>query len=592
MSDENAVEPVIPAEPEEPQAPNRFIKYYGIMVRIMVAYWVFRWMQSGSVQQQPHPNSAPSQVTNGNGGNGYSQCVWPLGTKVELFICISDKFMDDEKCELHSQVRHSFTLGQQAWHFSDSIQLENVHYSTEKNQTWFAHIYACRDGSLPSDILAQNAGDHKVMYQRYMLTQFRPYRKPSDKKSLLDSGDDVTETEVSLFEEKELAGKYVPYWYSNITLNVVAEVQQLPVAQLRQVPRILNQFKFIPGSMQTRHYPLIYVDEFWTLKDDVLAHPINETVRSLPLHIEISPYAWWKFQVTQQMEESFSMQVNMMGASNREIDQLKRMFIETNPYLLLLTFCVSLLHSLFDFLAFKNDVQFWQKQKDAEGLSVRSIGLNIILQSIIFLYLFDNETSWMIIVSSGVGVLIEIWKLQKVVKISFTGSRIKFEDRYPKSELGKATDAHDKLAFKYLGIATFPLVIAYSIYSLIYEKHKSWYSWVLGTAVGFVYTFGFIGMTPQLFINYKLKSVAHMPWKTFMYKALNTFIDDLFAFIIKMPTLHRLACFRDDFIFLIYLYQRWIYPVDKSRANEYGQVLAENAVERQVEAEEDKEKTE
>jgi hypothetical protein len=29
------------------------------------------------------------------------------------------------------------------------------------------------------------------------------------------------------------------------------------------------------------------------------------------------------------------------------------------------------------------------------------------------------------------------------------------------------------------------------------------------------------------------------------YKFLNTIIDDLFAFIIKMPTMHRLACFRD-----------------------------------------------
>ncbi|RKP23624.1 hypothetical protein SYNPS1DRAFT_18312, partial [Syncephalis pseudoplumigaleata] len=84
---------------------------------------------------------------------------------------------------------------------------------------------------------------------------------------------------------------------------------------------------------------------------------------------------------------------------------------------------------------------------------------------------------------------------------------------------------------------------------------------------------GFIAMTPQLFINYKLKSVAHMPWKTFMYKALNTFVDDLFAFwIIRMPTLHRLACLRDDVVFFVYLYQRWIYPVDPTRANEYGQV--------------------
>jgi len=111
-------------------------------------------------------------------------------------------------------------------------------------------------------------------------------------------------------------------------------------------------------------------------------------------------------------------------------------------------------------------------------------------------------------------------------------------------------------------------------------------------------------MTPQLFINYKLKSVAHMPWKTFMYKALNTVVDDLFAFIIRMPTLHRLACFRDgaqrpagtagprvgdmrtqrfpgmprtralgaaDIIFVIYLYQRWKYPVDTTRVNEFGQ---------------------
>ena len=52
-------------------------------------------------------------------------------------------------------------------------------------------------------------------------------------------------------------------------------------------------------------------------------------------------------------------------------------------------------------------------------------------------------------------------------------------------------------------------------------------------------------MTPQLFINYKLKSVAHLPWRMLSYKALNTFIDDLFAFVIKMPTLYRLGCFRD-----------------------------------------------
>ena len=62
-----------------------------------------------------------------------------------------------------------------------------------------------------------------------------------------------------------------------------------------------------------------------------------------------------------------------------------------------------------------------------------------------------------------------------------------------------------------------------------------------------------------------------MPARTMFYKTLNTFIDDLFAFTIKMPTLHRLATLRDDIIFFVYLYQAWAYKVDYSRVNEFGQ---------------------
>lgn len=51
----------------------------------------------------------------------------------------------------------------------------------------------------------------------------------------------------------------------------------------------------------------------------------------------------------------------------------------------------------------------------------------------------------------------------------------------------------------------------------------------------------------------------------FAYRFLNTIIDDLFSFIIPMPTMHRLSVFRDDVVFVILLYQRWLYPVDRKR---------------------------
>lgn len=138
------------------------------------------------------------------------------------------------------------------------------------------------------------------------------------------------------------------------------------------------------------------------------------------------------------------------------------------------------------------------------------------------------------------------------------------------SYVQSSTREYDQLAFRYLSWALFPLLFGYAIYSLLYVEQKGWYSWVLGMLYGFLLTFGFIMMTPQLFINYKLKSVAHLPWRMLSYKFLNTFIDDIFAFVIKMPTMYRIGCLRDDVIFFIYLYQRYIYRVDPSRVNEFG----------------------
>lgn len=80
------------------------------------------------------------------------------------------------------------------------------------------------------------------------------------------------------------------------------------------------------------------------------------------------------------MEESLAMQVQTMGSSSSQIYEMKRMLLETNPYLLGLTFAVTLLHTVFDFLAFKNDISFWKNKKSMEGLSARSILLNTFCQ--------------------------------------------------------------------------------------------------------------------------------------------------------------------------------------------------------------------
>lgn len=170
------------------------------------------------------------------------------------------------------------------------------------------------------------------------------------------------------------------------------------------------------------------------------------------------------------------------------------------------------------------------------------------------LYLLNEKATLLITAPSAISCVLLVWKILKI-----------WRARGLTSDAMKQTSQVDEMATNHMMLVLAPLMLGYSAYSLLYKQHLGWYGWLLGSLTGAVYAFGFIMMMPQLVINYKLKSVAHLQWRYLIYRALNTFIDDLFAFIITMPTMHRLSCFRDDIIFFIYLYQRWIYPVDTAR---------------------------
>lgn len=76
-----------------------------------------------------------------------------------------------------------------------------------------------------------------------------------------------------------------------------------------------------------------------------------------------------------------------------------------------ITMCVSLLHTVFDMLAFKNDIGFWKNNKSMEGLSARSVIINACCQLVILLYLIENDTSYVVLFSSFLGTVIEFWKV-------------------------------------------------------------------------------------------------------------------------------------------------------------------------------------
>ncbi|GAM25557.1 hypothetical protein SAMD00019534_087320, partial [Acytostelium subglobosum LB1] len=443
----------------------------------------------------------------------------------------------------------------------------------EQNITFKTPDYLKNNGSLYAHVLVHNILSPTYSLQTvHPLIVYAPRPKTKGKNLLADKKEVVEEP---IYDPNEL----VSYWKPSMIINLIVDNTAYGPGSIP--PEMFQQFN-VSGD---RYSPSVFLNEFWLYKEHLSM--VNETVDELTLTMSTYPLSFFKWQLYTQMQKSLDMQSMFGGGAPDQADtgdDFKRMLTDNNPYLLALTAVVTLLHTIFEFLAFKNDIQFWKNNKSMEGLSVRTIMLHTGCQAVVFLYLLDNDTSYMILFSAGFGLLLEIWKIGKAMNVTMHWRGIipifKFEN---KDSYVSKTKQYDDLAMKYLSWVLFPLVVGMSIYSLYYHEHKSWYSWVVSSLVRTVYTFEFIMMTPQLFINYKLKSVSALPFKVFMYRALNTFIDDLFAFIIKMPLMHRLSCLRDDIVFIVYLYQRWIYPVDLKRTHYGGEVQDDDVAPQLVE---------
>ena len=545
----------------------------------------------GSSVPIPEYSLRPSVLNSDASYNPIPQAVapmWPVGSELDISVYIAPSLIMPS---LKSLPKESLVINEKAFKFGDWKEKREIHADfavpkeVQKNGTLFAHFYVGQTGSV-LDPTAPNYDTSKAYHFFRPLTQYLPKKKVKKTRNLL-AGANATEEVDDTSAPKVIAS----YYHPNFTISLIPDsgVQNYPALHpaVRSFVQLEQTGARDASGQNGWYYPILYTNTFWQLKKHMTE--LNSTVTRLPLNVNINNLNNWKFSMLSAMDEGLKQQARAAasgqsspsGGDGSEMEMFKEILIDSNSYLLATTVVVSVLHMIFEMLAFKSDVSHWRKKKDNVGTSVRTILANVFMQSIIFLYLMDNNenTSWMILFGQGMGIAIEAWKITKTVNVrvrptapgSLIPYNVVFEDKHQLSETEKKTQEYDQIAFKYLYMVAVPLLLAYAVYSLLYETHKSWYSFIITTLVGSVYAYGFLMMVPSLYINYRLKSVAHMPARTMMYKFLNTFIDDLFAFTIKMPTLHRLATLRDDVIFFVYLYQAWKYKVDYTRVNEFGQ---------------------
>lgn len=73
-----------------------------------------------------------------------------------------------------------------------------------------------------------------------------------------------------------------------------------------------------------------------------------------------------------------------------------------------------------------SDIQFWNSRQSLEGLSVRSIIFGVFQSLVVLLYILDNETNFVVQVSVFIGLLIDFWKITKVMDVRVSSSNHAF----------------------------------------------------------------------------------------------------------------------------------------------------------------------
>ncbi|TKA24015.1 hypothetical protein B0A50_06906 [Salinomyces thailandicus] len=524
--------------------------------------------------------------------------LWPDNTTVDVSLYISPSIAMPR---LSSMPQESLIVNEKGFALDSSrkdhreIQTEfAVPRNVQENGTLWAHIYVGQTGA-ELDPTSPAYDPSRAYNMLRPLTQYLGRKKVKKTRNLLEAKD---ATFVEEEEAEDLSPTVASYYHPNFTLAFVPGAGSPNYATLHPAVRqfhVLEQTGARDESGKNGYYyPVLYHNTFWQLKAHMIELNATLPIPTLPLNVDITTLNYWAFFAMSAMDEGMKETARKSalgestpgGGDGSEMELIKETLIDTNPWLLGTTAVVSILHMLFELLAFKSDVGHWRSKKDNVGVSVRTIFSNVIMQTIILLYLVDNNdnTSYMILFGQAMGIAIEAWKITKIANVRLRAPApgswpatlglpytVTLEDNHTLSTTEAETEEYDRIAFRYMTYLAIPLLAAYAVYSLLYTPHKSWYSFIITTLVGSVYAYGFLLMVPSLYINYRLQSVAHLPGKAMTYKFLNTFIDDLFAFTVKMPVLHRLATLRDDVVFLVYIYQMWAYRVDYGRVNEFGQ---------------------
>uniref|UniRef100_A0A3B5MBJ3 Lipid scramblase CLPTM1L n=1 Tax=Xiphophorus couchianus TaxID=32473 RepID=A0A3B5MBJ3_9TELE len=375
---------------------------------------------------------------------------------------------------------------------------------TQNNGSLYAVVYVHKAGVSPLE------DRREVHYAAQLTTYITPPRTKGQKAS-----------------RKRESQRPVSHWRPHLSITVMSEEFIFSKAGLPSDVR--RYMRLSQEGRRMTYLPLLLVNELSCRVKDLME--INSSSMQLPLTVSYEGISLRTFRFWIHLQD-IVYSLRQFGFTEENIDEIKETLIGSNVYLLVLTL-------ICEFLALKNDIC-------SNNLTKHRLQMNVLWRCLgtllIFLHLLE-ETSLLVLLPVGLGACVEVWKVFKVFKIQISRRCHVSTNKLDEEE--RKTVEYDTQASRYLSYLVYPLCISGAVFSLGYIRQKK--SYLMSVFSPGVYALGFLSMAPQLFIN---------------DKGVNTLISDLCGFAsffsssVPFTSSHQLSCFRDELLFLLYLFQR------------------------------------
>lgn len=289
--------------------------------------------------------------------------IWPMNKSLDISIYVASSIAMPSFAHLAPETlvleEKNFVLGD--WKESRIVDTSFlVPKEVQNNGTLWAHVYVALHGH-PLDPTANGYSEATAYHFLRPLNQMLAKKKVAKTKKLLGASNDA-DTEQETPRGRIIASHYHP----NFTMSFIPDSGLQSYVKMHPAVRqhvVLEATGARDASGQNGwHYPILFVNTFWQLRDHMTE--LNSSVTKVPLHITLNNLNNWKFSLYASIDEGVKEKQRQVaaggpipaGGDGSEFEEFKRVLIDTNIYLLSTTAVVSVLHMVFEMLAFKSDI--------------------------------------------------------------------------------------------------------------------------------------------------------------------------------------------------------------------------------------------